>query len=88
VQSSEELRERSRQGERMAFASTARLLRLGQAAGRVRAGDVDVMTATVRTVLQGLDSWLVRSHPAVAADEVPRLLATYLTPGGLHDDQH
>jgi hypothetical protein len=36
-------------------------------------------------VLQGLDSWLVRSHPAVAADEVPRLLAAYLAPGGLHD---
>jgi len=85
VQSSEELREQSRTGERAAFASTARLLQLGQAAGRVRPGDVEVMTATVRTVLQGLDSWLVRSHPAVAADEVPRLLAAYLTPGGQHD---
>jgi AcrR family transcriptional regulator len=85
VQSSAELREQSRTGERAAFAATARLLELGQAAGRVRAGDVDVMTATVRTVLQGLDSWLVRSHPAVAADEVPRLLAAYLAPGGLHD---
>jgi AcrR family transcriptional regulator len=85
VQSSEELREQSRTGERAAFAATARLLQLGQAAGRVRPGDLDVMTATVRTVLQGLDSWLVRSHPAVAADEVPRLLAAYLAPGGLHD---
>jgi AcrR family transcriptional regulator len=85
VQSSEELRDQSRRGERSAFASTARLLQLAQAAGRVRAGDVEVMTATVRTVLQGLDSWMVRSHPAVAADEVPRLLTTFLAPGGPHD---
>lgn len=80
IQSSRLLRDQSRRQERAAFAATERFLTLAQAAGRVRADDATTLTATVRTVIQGLDTWIVRSHPTVAARELPLLLTRYLEP--------
>jgi len=80
VQSSVLLREISRDAETSAFDSTRRFVELGQSARLIRAGDPEALTATIRTVLDGLDSWTVRAFPAVPDTEIPRLLTTYLTP--------
>ena len=80
IRSSRRLRDQSRRQEREAFAATERFIRLAQAAGQVRKDDPTTLTATVRTVIQGLDTWIVRSHPAVAAQEIPQLLTRYLEP--------
>ncbi|MER5753746.1 TetR/AcrR family transcriptional regulator [Streptomyces sp. NPDC002088] len=80
IQASHLLREQSRTEERRAFAATLRLIQLGQAAGRIRAGEPEVLTATVRTVLDGLDTWTIRAHPEVASREIPELLTRYLSP--------
>jgi AcrR family transcriptional regulator len=74
------LREQSRIEERRAYEATKRFLSLGQAAGRIRAGDIDALTTTVRTVLEGLDSWTVRARPEVITREIPDLLLRYLRP--------
>ncbi|WP_139980328.1 TetR/AcrR family transcriptional regulator [Nocardioides litoris] len=80
VRASPLLREQSRVEERRAFAASLRLVVLGQAAGMIRRADPEVLTATVRTLVEGLDAWTVRSHPAVAETEIPELLTTYLSP--------
>ncbi|GAA2448063.1 hypothetical protein GCM10010191_76810 [Actinomadura vinacea] len=80
IQASHLLRDQSRSEEHRAFAATLRFVQLGQAAGRIRAGDPEVLTATMRTVVEGLDSWTIRAHPGVAEREVPELLSRYLSP--------
>jgi hypothetical protein len=82
VQASALLRDVSRTAERDAFTATRRFLTLGQAAGRVREADVDGLTAGVREVLDGLDSWLHRAMPGALHEQVPDLLTRYLTPEG------
>ena len=34
----------------------------------------------MRTVVEGLDAWTIRAHPAVATREIPDLLSRYLSP--------
>jgi len=80
IQASQLLREQSRAEERRAFAATERFIALGQSAGRIRAGDTEVLTATVHTVIEGLDTWTIRTHPEVASNEIPELLTRYLSP--------
>lgn len=80
IQSSHLLREQSRTEERRAFVATERLISLGQSAGRIRQGDTQLLAATVRTILDGLDVWTIRAHPEVASTEIPDLLTRYLTP--------
>jgi AcrR family transcriptional regulator len=80
VQASPLLRERSREAEASAYAATLRFVELAQAARLVRDGDPVALTATVRAVLDGLDSWIIRTHPGVADEEIPRLICRYLLP--------
>ncbi len=80
IQVSRLLRDQSRAEERRAFAATRRFIELGQAAGRIRRADPELLTATVRTIVEGLDAWTIRSHPQVARSEIPDVLARYLSP--------
>lgn len=80
IQASRLLREQSRDEQQRAFAATRRFIELGQASGRIRRDDPELLTATVRTIVEGLDAWTVRSHPDVAATQVPDVLTRYLTP--------
>lgn len=80
IQVSRLLRDISREEERRAFAATQRFLELGQAAGRIKPGDTRALTATVRTVLDGLDTWTVRADRDIARREIAQLLARYLAP--------
>lgn len=80
VRASQLLREQSRVEERRAFAASLRFVRLGQSAGMIRRSDPEILTATMRTLVEGLDAWTVRSHPAVAETEIPDLLTRYLAP--------
>lgn len=79
VQASTLLRDLSRRQERSAFAATEHFVRLGQAAGRIRSGDPEALTAAVRTVVESLDTWIVRAHPDVAT-EISAMLTHYLAP--------
>ena len=80
IQASHLLREVSREEEHRAFAAAQRFVRLGQSAGQIRQGDPESLTATMRTVVEGLDAWTIRAHPAVATREIPDLLSRYLSP--------
>lgn len=80
IQVSHLLREQSREEERRAYAATLRFLTLGQAAGRVRSYDAEALTATMRTVVEGLDNWTIRATPDIAASEIVDLLTRYLSP--------
>lgn len=81
------LREQSRAEEHRAFTATLRFIELGQAARMIRRDDPEVLTATMRTIVEGLDAWTVRSHPVVIESEIPDVLTRYLTPDPIATEQ-
>lgn len=86
IQASKLLRDLSRMQQRRAFEATKRFISLGQASQRIRKGDPELLTATVRTIIDGLDAWTIRAYPAAGETEIPDVLYRYLRAESHHEE--